>query len=278
MWDVARVQSAQRTLGIRTVPPRAAPALVRMGQPDPDRSCGWWASWPKGSRIARSPSGCSSHGAPSPPTSSTCSKSSATPTESSSPPTRPAEPSAIEATPTAPTAPGAAPANPRRRAPAPPPRLTRPAGGSIASSRIVITTTRSCQPDRAPHIGHLTDVGNVALPRRRRDATGHIGHLTDAPRTRLGSPWHGDEEDAMGLGVRRSSRSLPSSHSIDGLRRRCDRADRCGSDGCRHGHDRLGDDANGAGHNGVVVSDETVLLRTVVEEAVGASWPSRPER
>ena len=28
----------------------------------------------------------------------------------------------------------------------------------------------------------------------------------------------------------------------------------------------------------VVVSDETALLRTVVEEAVGASWPSRPER
>ena len=28
----------------------------------------------------------------------------------------------------------------------------------------------------------------------------------------------------------------------------------------------------------VVVSDETALLRTVVEEAVGASWPSRPKR
>lgn len=28
----------------------------------------------------------------------------------------------------------------------------------------------------------------------------------------------------------------------------------------------------------MVVSDETAQLRTVVEEAVGASWPSRPER
>ena len=65
-------------------------------------------------------------------------------------------------TPTAPTAPEAAPANPRTQAPAPPPRLTRPAGGSIASNRIVITTIRSCQPDPASRIGHLTDVGNFA--------------------------------------------------------------------------------------------------------------------
>ena len=54
-----------------------------------------------------------------------------------------------EATPTAPTAPGAAqPTHERKLSP---PRLTRPAGGSTASNRIVITTRRSCQPVPRTH-------------------------------------------------------------------------------------------------------------------------------
>ena len=38
VWDIARAQSAQRTFGIRHVRPCTTPPLLRMGQPDPDRT------------------------------------------------------------------------------------------------------------------------------------------------------------------------------------------------------------------------------------------------
>src|SRR4029077_13456379 len=40
----------------------------------------------------------------------------------------------------------------------PPVRPTRPAGGSTASRRIVITTSRSCHSRSGAHIGQVTDL------------------------------------------------------------------------------------------------------------------------
>ena len=45
----------------------------------------------------------------------------------------------------------------------PPARLTLPAGGSVASSRMVITTTASCPLQFIAHIGQLTDVLGPAM-------------------------------------------------------------------------------------------------------------------
>jgi hypothetical protein len=90
------------------------------------------------------------------------------------------------ATPTAPTAPRSSPSQPTKASSGSPARLTRPAGRSMASSRIVITTPRSWPPDR-----DRTSVSRPITDGRAGNVAGHdrdIGHLTDAFGHQLGSP------------------------------------------------------------------------------------------
>jgi hypothetical protein len=70
--------------------------------------------------------------------------------------------------------------------------MTKPAGGSTASRRIVIITSRSCQSRSGAHIGQVTDLTR---------AQPHIGHLTDefvrSTAHRGGQPHSDDEGPAM---------------------------------------------------------------------------------
>ena len=252
-----RLRAARRRVGRRPSPigathlrypagaPRAAPPLLRMGQPDPDRAEG---GRPRGRGSHESPdrrAAVRRRGAPSPPTSSTCSRSSATPTGSSSPPTQCAEPSAMRRR------------QQLRQHPEQPepthegnlrfPRTADPAGGGI--DRIEPDRDHH-DPDRASPIGHRTSVTRPMLRCPLRDGRGathgHIGHLTDAPRTatrltlarrRGGRPWP--------VAVRPSSRSL---RSLRSTRRPApdDATEQTGdvSDGGRPRDNRSGDDAS----------------------------------